>query len=67
MNPASNKANPSLQALPSLRIVVVAPELVIADTTDAYAITQAERSRSLRIGLLENGFNLVAVTHAARL
>ena len=58
MNLASIKTNPSLQAL---RIVVVAPELVISDPMDDYAITQAERSRSLRIGLLENGFNLVAV------
>ena len=58
MNSVAIKANPSLQPL---RIVVVAPELVIADPTDAYAINQAERSRSLRIGLLENGFNLVAV------
>ena len=64
MSSASTKVNPSLQALPSLRIVVVAPELVITDPTDAYAISQAERSRSLRIGLLENGFNLVAVLPA---
>jgi two-component system, response regulator / RNA-binding antiterminator len=61
MNPVSIKANPSVRAL---RIVVVAPELVITDTTDAYAISQADRSRSLRIGLLENGFNLVAVLPA---
>lgn len=44
----------------ALRIVVVAPDLDIADQSDAYAVSQAERSRSLRIGLLENGFNLVA-------
>lgn len=44
----------------ALRIVVVAPNLDIADQSDAYAVSQAERSRSLRIGLLENGFNLVA-------
>jgi two-component system, response regulator / RNA-binding antiterminator len=61
MNAVSTKANPSLQPL---RIVVIAPELVITDATDDYAITQAERSRSLRIGLLENGFNLVAVLPA---
>jgi response regulator NasT len=61
MNPASTKASPSLQPL---RIVVIAPELVITDPMDDYAITQAERSRSLRIGLLENGFNLVAVLPA---
>ena len=44
----------------SLRIVVVAPDLDITDTDDEQAVAQAERSRSLRIGLLENGFNLVA-------
>ena len=44
----------------ALRIVVVAPDLAIEDQSDDYAMNQAERSRSLRIGLLENGFNLVA-------
>jgi response regulator NasT len=44
----------------AMRIVVVAPDLAITDPTDDDAILQAERSRSLRIGLLENGFNLVA-------
>lgn len=44
----------------ALRIVVVIPDLSIEDKGDDYAISQAERSRSLRIGLLENGFNLVA-------
>lgn len=44
----------------ALKIVVVAADLAIEDQTDDYAINQAERSRSLRIGLLENGFNLVA-------
>ena len=44
-----------------LRIVVVAPDLSVVDQEDAYAVSQAERSRSLRIGLLENGFNLMAV------
>lgn len=48
----------------SLRIVVVAPDLAVADSDDEHAITQAERSRSLRIGLLENGFNLVATLPA---
>ena len=43
-----------------LRIVVVAPDLVVSDPADHHAIEQAERSRSLRIGLLQNGFNLVA-------
>jgi two-component system, response regulator / RNA-binding antiterminator len=48
----------------SLRIVVVAPDLAIEDPTDDHAVSQAERSRGLRIGLLENGFNLVAVLPA---
>ena len=47
----------------SLRIVVVAPDLDIADE-DPQALQQAERSRALRIGLLENGYNLVAVLPA---
>ena len=47
----------------ALRIVVVAPDLSI-DESDDYAVSQAERSRSLRIGLLESGFNLVAVLPA---
>jgi response regulator NasT len=44
----------------ALRIVVITPDLAIADPTDTHAIDQAERSRSLRIGLLESDFNLVA-------
>ncbi|MDI1244321.1 MAG: ANTAR domain-containing protein [Rhodoferax sp.] len=48
----------------SLRIVVVAPDLDIADPQDEQAIRQADRSRSLRIGLLENGFNLIATLPA---
>ena len=47
----------------SLRIVVVAPDLAI-DEDDEHAVSQAQRSRSLRIGLLENGFNLVATLPA---
>lgn len=46
-----------------LRILVVAPELVSEDG-DEYAATQAQRSRALRIGLLENGFNLIATLPA---
>lgn len=49
---------------PSLRIVVVAPDLDVANPEDEQAIRQAERSRNLRIGLLENGFNLVATLPA---
>jgi two-component system, response regulator / RNA-binding antiterminator len=45
---------------PALRIVIVAPDLA-PDGTDPQAGTEAERSRLLRIGLLENGYNIVAV------
>ena len=48
----------------ALRIVVVAPDLAIADPDDKHAATQAERSRALRIGLLENNFNLIATLPA---
>ena len=40
----------------ALRIVIVAPDLA-----DAQSDVEAERSRSQRIGLLENGYNIVAV------
>ncbi|MBX9816405.1 MAG: ANTAR domain-containing protein [Burkholderiaceae bacterium] len=43
-----------------LRIVVINADLQVSDPQDTHALHQAERSRSLRIGLLENGFNLVA-------
>lgn len=49
---------------PALRIVVVAPDLEIEDSSDDHARTQAERSRALRIGLLESGFNLIATLPA---
>jgi response regulator NasT len=49
---------------PSLRIVVVAPDSLDTDPADREAWEEAERSRSLRIGLLENGYNLVAVLPA---
>ncbi|HQS22337.1 MULTISPECIES: ANTAR domain-containing protein [unclassified Acidovorax] len=48
----------------ALRIVVVAPDLAIADPDDEHAATQAERSRALRIGLLKNNFNLIATLPA---
>lgn len=43
-----------------LRIVVITSDLVVEDPEDTHALDQAERSRSLRIGLLESGFNLIA-------
>lgn len=43
-----------------LRIVVISPDPDLADPQDARSADQHARSRSLRIGLLESGFNLVA-------
>ena len=48
----------------ALRIVVIAPDLDVTDPDDTHALNQAERSRSLRIGLLESGFNMVATLPA---
>jgi len=39
-----------LKAPEALRIVVVAPDLVVSDPDDEHAKSQAERSRALRIG-----------------
>ena len=50
----------ALRMTEPLRIVVVAPDLAVTDPNDDHARLQAERSRALRIGLLENHFNLVA-------
>lgn len=47
-----------------MRIVIVAPDSLLADGSDSRADSEAERSRSLRIGLLENGYNIVAVLPA---
>ena len=48
----------------SLRLVIIAPDLLEGIATDSHARAQAERSRQLRIGLLENGYNIVAVLPA---
>ncbi|MFN3376212.1 MAG: ANTAR domain-containing response regulator [Burkholderiaceae bacterium] len=48
----------------SLRIVVVAADLAVADPDDDHARQQAERLKALRIGLLENDFNLIATLPA---
>ena len=50
----------STKSATALRIVVVVPDLEIEDPNDEHAVSQAERSRALRIGLLESGFNLIA-------
>ena len=46
----------------SLRLVIIAPDL--GPPTDEQSQLLAERSRQLRIGLLENGYNIVAVLPA---
>lgn len=45
----------------TLRLVVIAPDSLQPDAGDDYAVEQAERSRALRIGLLEAGYNVIAV------
>ena len=45
----------------TLRLVVIAPDSLHPDADDDYAVEQAERSRALRIGLLEAGYNVIAV------
>ena len=47
----------------ALRIVVIVSDPSLAEV-DEHAQTQAERSRLLRIGLLEAGYNLVATLPA---
>lgn len=49
----------------SLRIVIIAPDSSCAEYTDPQEnAVEAERSRSLRIGLLESGYDIVAVLPA---
>ena len=48
----------------SLRLVVIAPDLSVVDTDDEATLALIERSRQLRIGLLEGGFNLIATLPA---
>ncbi len=53
-----------LAAAHKLRIIVVAPETLTPDSTDEHAAQEAVRSRELRIGLLECGYNIIAVLPA---
>jgi response regulator NasT len=48
----------------ALRIVIVAPDSLLADPADSDSSSEAERSRFLRIALLECGYNIVAVLPA---
>ncbi len=47
-----------------LRIVIVAPDSLAADSVDSVSEAEMSRSRWLRIGLLESGYNIVAVLPA---
>ena len=47
-----------------LRIVIVAPDSLAVEPSDPASDTEAQRSRWLRIGLLESGYNIVAVLPA---
>jgi len=53
-----------MASVESLRIVIVAPDSLVFDAGDPAAESEALRSRSLRIGLLQNGCNIVAVLPA---
>ena len=46
-----------MSASRSLRLVIIAPDLLEGIATDSHARALAERSRQLRIGLLENGYS----------
>ena len=47
-----------------LRIVIVAPDSLATDPADTASEAEVRRSRWLRIGLLESGYNIVAVLPA---
>jgi response regulator NasT len=51
-------------ATAALRIVIIAPEPLSRDLADSQEAEELERSRQLRIGLLEGGYNIVAVLPA---
>ena len=44
--------------------MVIAPDFIDSETADEHVRALSERSRQLRIGLLENGYNIVAVLPA---
>ncbi len=62
--PDASRPETGLAAAHKLRIIVVAPETLTPDSTDEHAAQEAVRSRELRIGLLESGYNLIAVLPA---
>jgi response regulator NasT len=50
-----------MSAPSATRIVIVAPDTLAPEPGDDEAAVEAQRSRTLRIGLLEAGYNIVAV------
>ena len=46
-----------MSAFHSLRLVIIAPNLLEDIPKDSHAMANAERSRQLRIGLLKNGYS----------
>jgi response regulator NasT len=53
-----------MNAAAALRIVIVAPDSLAPDLSDSEATDEAQRSRDLRIAMLQNGYNVVAVLPA---
>ena len=53
-----------MTAAATSRIVVVAPDNLATDADDSAAESEAQRSRWLRVGLLESGYNIIAVLPA---
>ena len=47
-----------------LRIVVIVPDLALLDEQEEHVRLQLERSRSLRVGLLEAQYDIVATLPA---
>ncbi|MCH8619339.1 ANTAR domain-containing protein [Undibacterium sp. TS12] len=61
MRSKPNTANEKTTATPSLRIVVVNTVIQTEDELQEHAQAQLARSRALRIGLLQAGYNIIAV------
>ncbi len=53
-----------MSSVQDLRLVIIAPDSLRPDPSDPDSQSEVERSRSLRIGLLQNGCNIVAVLPA---
>ena len=53
-----------MSSVQDLRLVIIAPDSLWPDPADPATRLEAERSRILRIGLLQDGYNIVAVLPA---